>query len=756
MRNVKITVAKTAGFCFGVDRAVRLLNAHLDAGGTACTLGPLIHNPDFIRSLESRGVTIADDPADTPPGATLFIRTHGVTKEVSEHIARLGIPYVDVTCPFVKRIHSIVAERAAAGDAVVIAGDPDHPEVRGIRSYAGERCFTVRSAEELEELLKNGSIPAEGAVSMVAQTTFDAKEYKKCKKIADSLCTNVKLFDTICNATALRQAEAERLSGENDGMIVIGGRNSSNTQKLFAICQSRCKARLIENAAELSEINFNGISSIGVTAGASTPDSIIKEVVKTMSEMNETIENAVAETEGQVEAPVNPEEMSFAEQLEEDFNTRQTTSKKAVGIVTHISANEIEVDIGRKQTGYIPIDEYSSDPAADPAKELKVGDEINVIIMKTNDAEGTVLLSKRLYDIAQYWEDIVEANKEGKILEGNVGEVISKGLIIYLNGIRIFIPASLSTVPRDGRLEDMLNKTVKFKIIDTDRRGHKAVGSIRDAMRDSRREAKEKFWSEAAEGQHYTGTVKSLTDYGAFVELAPGVDGMIHRTELSWKRIKHPSEVVSVGDTVDVYIKGLDTEKKKISLGYKKIEDNPWEILRRDYPVGSEITVRIVRMTTFGAFAEIFPKMEGLIHISQIANERIEKPQDVLSIGDEVKVKVTDIDFDKKRISLSIKALLPPPERRYEEKKAPVDRGPAVFSFDDLIAKANEAEAAAKAAEEAAAAKAAEEAAAAAKAAAAEAAAAEAAAPAEEAVAAVEEAAAPVEEAAAPEEAPAE
>ena len=698
MTKPEIRLAKTAGFCFGVDRAVKLLNAHLDGGGKACTLGPLIHNPGFIEELRQRGVETVEAPEQTPAGVTLFIRTHGVTKEVSERIASLGLDCRDVTCPFVKRIHGIVKDRGEAGDTVVIAGDEDHPEVQGIKSYAGENVTVVKSAEDLEKRIVSGEIPADAPVSLVSQTTFDAKEFKKCEKIANSLCTNAKIYDTICSATALRQAEAEKLSGENDMMIVIGGRNSSNTRKLYALCSEHCETYLIESAAELSEINFNGVLSIGVTAGASTPDSIIKEVVKTMSEMNETI-GTVAEAEEQAEVTVNPEEMSFAEQLEEDFNTRQTTGKKAVGIVTRVSANEIEVDIGRKQTGYIPIDEYSADPAADPTKELKVGDEINVVIMKTNDAEGTVLLSKRLYDISQHWDAIVEANKEGTILEGTVGEVISKGLIIYLNGVRIFIPASHSTVPKDGRLEDMLNKTVKFKIIDTDRRGHKAVGSIRDAFRETRKEARDKFWAEAAEGQHYTGTVKSLTDYGAFVELAPGVDGMIHRSELSWKRIKHPSEVVNVGDTVDVYIKGLDTEKKKISLGYKKIEDNPWEILRRDYPVGSEITVKIVRMTAFGAFAEIFPKMEGLIHISQIANERIEKPQDALSIGDEVKVKVTDIDFDKKRISLSIKALLPPPERKFEKREAPVEKGPAVYSIDDLLAKANAAEAAAAAAE---------------------------------------------------------
>ncbi|MCH5197399.1 MAG: bifunctional 4-hydroxy-3-methylbut-2-enyl diphosphate reductase/30S ribosomal protein S1 [Oscillospiraceae bacterium] len=693
MGKAEITLAKSAGFCFGVDRAVKMLLSHIESGKKACTLGPLIHNPDFIKELEGRGVKVVNTTDEVPEGYTLFIRTHGIPKELNEAVINSGMDFLDVTCPFVKRIHSVVSGEKASDRTVIIAGDADHPEVKGIKSYSGERVFVVENAEGLEKLIKFGKINKNTPISLVAQTTFDSKEFKKCEKIANFLCTNAKIFDTICNATALRQAEAHKLSGENDMMIVIGGRNSSNTKKLLGVCENNCKSYLIENAAELSEINFNGVMAIGATAGASTPDGIIKEVVKTMSEIIENI-STEAETEGQAVAAENPEEMSFEEALEENLNTVLNNDKKVVGTVMHISANEIQVDIGRKQTGYIPIDEYSADPTADPAAELKVGDQLNLIIMKTNDMEGTIMLSKRLYDVAQYWDGIVEANKEGTILEGTVVEVISKGLIVFVNGIRIFIPASLSTVPRDGRLEDMLNKTVKFTVIDTDRRRKKAVGSIKAASGVVRKEAREKFWAEAAEGQHYNGTVKSLTDYGAFVELAPGVDGMIHRTELSWKRIKHPSEVVNVGDTVDVYIKALDTEKKKISLGYKKLEDNPWEVLRRDYPVDSEITVKIVRMTTFGAFAEIFPKMEGLIHISQISNERIEKPQDVLSIGDEVKVKVTDIDFDRKRISLSIKALLPAPEKTAApEEVAPVDNGPAVISFDDIIAEAAKAEA---------------------------------------------------------------
>ncbi len=731
MPEVRVTLASTAGFCFGVDRAVNLLEAHLAAGKAACTLGPLIHNPGFIRSLEGRGVSVVSSPADCPAGRTLFIRTHGVTRDESDEIEQSGIAFADVTCPFVKKIHAIVKKASDEGDFILIAGDASHPEVRGIRSYVSTRDFVVASAEELQTLLESGALPSDAPVTMVSQTTFDAKEFKKCEKIAKKYCTNLKLFDTICNATALRQAEAEKLSGENDMMIVIGGRNSSNTQKLYHLCLMKTKTYLIENAEELKNIDFTGVRSIGVTAGASTPDSTIKEVNKTMSEILENISEA-AETMEPVEVAAEPEELSFEQALEESLSS-MNNDQKVVGTVMHIAPNEIQVDIGRKQTGYVPLDEYSDDPTADPMKELKVGDELNLIIMKTNDVEGTVMLSKKRYDAVKYWDGIVEANKEGTILEGTVVEVISKGLIVFSNGIRIFVPASLSTVPRDGRLEDMLNKEVKFTVIDIDKRRRRAVGSIRDAARSARKEAKEKFWAEAAEGQKYTGTVKSLTDYGAFVELAPGVDGMIHRTELSWKRIKHPSEVVNVGDTVEVYIKGLDTEKKKISLGYKKIEDNPWEILRRDYPVGSEITVRIVRMTTFGAFAEIFPRMEGLIHISQIANERIEKPQDVLSIGDEVKVKITDIDFEKKRISLSIKALLPPPERKPREERPRVEEGPAVLSIDEMIAKAKAAEAKA------------------------EEAVAEAPAAVEEAVAAVEEAPAVVEEAveAVAEEAPA-
>ncbi len=347
-----------------------------------------------------------------------------------------------------------------------------------------------------------------------------------------------------------------------------------------------------------------------------------------------------------------------------------STDQKVRGIVVGISPSEIQVDIGRKQTGYVPIDEYSNDPTADPSKELKIRDEIELIIMKTNDAEGTMMLSKRRLDASKAWTDICEANESGEVLEGTVFEVIPNGgVLVACKGSRVFIPGSHTGLSKDEPLESLLKQKVSFKVIDVNKQRKRAVGSIRVVLREARKEQAKAFWDNAAEGKVYTGTVKSLTSYGAFVDIG-GVDGMVHISELSWKRIKHPSEVVNVGDTVEVYIKKLDAENKKISLGYKKVEDNPWEIMRRDYPVDTVCKATVVGMTTFGAFANVIPGIDGLIHISQIADRRINKPEDVLSVGDVVDVKVTEIDFDKKRVSLSIRALIEPAAEEAAEETA--------------------------------------------------------------------------------------
>ena len=369
-------------------------------------------------------------------------------------------------------------------------------------------------------------------------------------------------------------------------------------------------------------------------------------------------------------------EMNFEEMLEaslKNFNT----DEKVHGVVVGVAPNEIYVDVGRKQAGFIPASELSADPNVKPEDVVKIGDEMDLLIMRTNDQEGTIMLSKRRVDAMKGWDEISRALENNEVLEGKVIEVVKGGVIVLYKAMRIFVPASQATASRGEDLNELMGKEVKFRIIEVNRQRRRAVGSIRSVLREERKAAQEKFWEQVEEGQQYTGKVKSLTNFGAFVDLG-GVDGMVHISELSWNRIKHPSEVLKVGDTVDVYVKGLDRENGKISLGYKRPEDNPWVKLEREYPVGTVCDAKIVGMTQFGAFASVIPGIDGLIHISQIADHRIEKPQDVLKIGDEVKVKITDIDFERHRVSLSIRALL-------EEQKAAEDEAASQAPAEEVV-----------------------------------------------------------------------
>jgi ribosomal protein S1/(E)-4-hydroxy-3-methyl-but-2-enyl pyrophosphate reductase len=657
---VKIIVAKSAGFCFGVNRAVQTVSKLLDEGKQVCTLGQIIHNPQTLRHFEQRGVKIVSKPEEVPKGATLVIRSHGVADSVIKEIERRGIQYCNATCPFVQKIQKIVADASKQGKTVLIAGDASHPEVKGIIGHCHGRYFVFKNAEELQKILEHASFGAKEPLCIVAQTTFSVNEWENCLKIIKRVYTNASVFDTICNATAIRQSEAAELSRQCDAMIIIGGRQSSNTAKLFELCKKNCAAYLVESADELPLPALRRAECIGITAGASTPASIIKEVLDTMSELNQGAGPKENNTEG-----------SFEEMLEESLKNLNT-DEKVRGVVVGVTPSEVLVDVGRKQAGYIPASELSADPNVRPEDVVKVGDELDLLIMRTNDQEGTIMLSKKRMDANKGWEKIVAAEEDQSVLEGVVTEIVKGGLIAVTNGVRVFIPASQATASRSDPIEDLLKKNVKFRIIEVNRGRRRAVGSIRSVLRDERKKLAEKFWETAEVGKVYTGVVKSLTSYGAFVDLG-GIDGMIHISELSWTRIKHPSEVVNVGDQVTVYIKGLDQEKGRISLGYKKPEDNPWEILKREYPVGSVVDVKIVGITTFGAFAQVIPGIDGLIHISQIADHRIDKPQDVLKIDDVVKVKITDIDFDNHRVSLSIRALLEQEQEEEKENEQPAE-----------------------------------------------------------------------------------
>lgn len=640
---MKIILAKSAGFCFGVNRAVTIVNNLLEEGKKVTTLGPIIHNPHMVAELAERGVEIADTPNDlSSMDRTLVIRSHGVPQSVIDEIEQKGISYENATCPFVSKIHQIVKDNSREGKVILIAGDKNHPEVQGIVGHCEGEHYIFKNYEDLGKLLKKLENVENISICVVAQTTYDVKEWKNCLKLLKKVYTNAKIFDTICSATSIRQSEAEELASISDIMVVIGGRQSSNTAKLFSVCKSKCeRTYLIESAAELDDIALIDADIIGITAGASTPARIIKEVFNTMTENIEKTENTAE---------------NFAELLEESLKNFNT-DEKVHGVVVGIAPNEVYVDVGRKQAGFIPLAELSNDPNAKAEDLVKIGDELDLLIMRTNDQEGTIMLSKKRLDAIKGWDEIIKANEEDTPVTGFVTDVVKGGVIAVANGVRVFIPASQATATRGEPLENLLKKEVSFKIIEVNKGRRRAVGSIRAILKEERQKLADKFWETAEIGKKYTGTVKSLTSYGAFVDIG-GIDGMIHISELSWGRIKHPSEVVKVGDTVEVYIKDLDREKGKISLGYKNTEDNPWEILKRDYPEGTVTEATIVGMTDFGAFANILPGIDGLIHISQISTERIEKPQDVLKIGDKVTVKITKIDFDKKRISLSIRELL--------------------------------------------------------------------------------------------------
>ena len=677
----KIILAETAGFCFGVDRAVNLVYSLVNDGKKVCTLGPIIHNAQLVGDLEQRGVKIIDSIDECPDGYMVVVRTHGVEKSVIDDIENKNIDYVDATCPFVKKIHRIV-KIFDSSVPVLVAGDVNHPEVIGIRSYCNGKSFVFKNDEELQKILQNDYIDKNKKIICVSQTTFSLEEWKKCEKIIKKVCTNCEIFDTICNATADRQNEAYEISEKSDAMIVIGGRHSSNTCKLRDVSSAHCRSFLIETADELKSIDLSPYNVIGVTAGASTPSVIIKEVLKSMSEeiKEKEVETTSAVTEEVVETAETADkavkepavkasadgEASFEELLNESFKENEN-SKVVTGTVVSITPTEVYVDVpGRKQTGVVAFNDLSAEPIDKCEDVVSVGDEIDLVIMKTDDQDGVLKLSKKLVDAQKGWDDIVAAKENDEILEGTVTQVIRGGVLVTTKGTRVFVPASLSGVPRNQELDSIKGQTVRFKIIDINPARRRAVGSIKVVADAERKEKQDAVWATLEVGKKMTGTVKSLTSYGAFVDLG-GIDGMIHISELSWSRIKHPSEVVKVGDTVEVTIKALDEETRKISLGFKNIEDSPWEIMKRDYPVGSVVDARIVSFATFGAFANILPTVDGLIHISQISWDRIQTPQDVLKIGDVVKAKIIDIDYDKKRVSLSIKELLDKPEETIPE-----------------------------------------------------------------------------------------
>ena len=643
---MRVIQAKSAGFCYGVERAVRLAEQTAREKGGCVMLGSIIHNAHVVRELEQLGGRCVNSVEEIRPGDTVIIRSHGERKEVFDRLAEVGIQCVDATCPNVQRIQQLVAQADGEGRTPIIIGEEHHPEVIGVASWS-RRSMIFETPEKLQKWLDSAPENRHFPLTAVAQTTCIRSLWETSSKILKKECTNAKLFDTICNATQRRQSEAAELAAMVDVMVVVGDRKSANTQHLTEICSERCpRVYQIEGASELEPNFLKGCSVAGLTAGASTPASIIKEVNETMSE---EIKNTEAMEE------------SFEELLEKSFKTLNT-GEKVTGIVTAIGPTEVQVDLGCKQAGYIAIDELSADPNVKPEDVVKVGDEIETYIIRVNDVEGYAMLSKKRLDAVKVWDDIAEACENKTTLEGKVTEENKGGIVVNVKGVRVFVPASQSGQPRGAELSEMIGQTVSLRITEVNRARRRVVGSIRAVQYEARQAAQAEIWNNIEVGKHYNGVVKSMTSYGVFVD-------MVHISELSWSRIKNPAEVVSVGDPLDVYVISFDPEKRKISLGVKDHSCNPWDKFMETYKVGDVANVRIVKLMAFGAFAEVVPGVDGLIHISQIADRRIEKPSDVLSEGQMVDAKITAIDEEKQKISLSIRALLTPAADEEAEDK---------------------------------------------------------------------------------------
>ncbi|WP_295419283.1 bifunctional 4-hydroxy-3-methylbut-2-enyl diphosphate reductase/30S ribosomal protein S1 [uncultured Subdoligranulum sp.] len=618
---MKVIRAKTAGFCFGVDRAVKLTYDLLAQGRRVATLGPLIHNPQVVADLEAKGALTCNGVEDVPDGYEVVIRSHGVPRDVYEKIRTRGLAYQDATCPFVAKIHKLAAEAGKKGALLLVAGDANHPEVQGIVGHATGPVRVFANLEELQKLLPE--LVQQESIHVVAQTTFRVESWESCKGFLKKECTKAEIFDTICNATWARQQEAEDLSQKCDRMVVIGGHHSSNTQKLLQVAARHTTAINVETADELDP--------------ASTPSSIIEEVLNSMSEEIR-------------------DDMSFAEMLEASEAKPLYAGKIVKAKVISVSPTECVVGIdGSKHTGVVTLREMSHDPNAKMEDLVKVDDELDLVVVKTNDQEGVDTLSRVRFEAQKGMKDVAEAAENGTVMEGDVMEANKGGVVVNVKGVRVFVPRSQATMRRDEDYTKLVGQHVKLVI--TECAGRKIVGSINKVTAEANKAKREEFWANVEVGKKYQGVVKSLTSYGAFVDIG-GVDGLCHISELSWSNIKHPSEVVNVGDEIEVYVKSYDPENQKVSLGYKKEEDNPWVKLENEVPVGTEFTAPVVSITKFGAFVRIMPGIDGLVHISEISNERVNKVSDVLKVGDEVRVKLTNVDFDRKRISLSMKACL--------------------------------------------------------------------------------------------------
>ena len=661
----QVIVAKTAGFCFGVERAVNEVYEQLrlksagQAPGPIYTYGPIIHNEEVVRDLEEQGVRVLNTPQELknlPRGeGTVIIRSHGVSKDIYELLKERGVRIVDATCPFVKKIHRIVEEHSGAGETVVIIGNPNHPEVEGIRGWGDGNTIVLENSEQLEKL----SLPEGKKLCIVSQTTFNYNKFKELVEKISKKGYDSSVLNTICNATQERQVEAARIASQVEAMIVIGGKHSSNTQKLYEICLKECKNTFfIQTLGDLDPDRVSSVRSVGITAGASTPKNIIEEVHTRMAEQ------------------------SFAELLkqEEESTKPIRTGEIVTGQVIEVSKDEIILSIaGNKSEGVITREEYSNDNSLDLTTKVQVGEEMEAKVIKLNDGVGMVSLSYKRMAADRGSKRLEEAYTNQEVLTAKVTQVLDGGLSVEVEGARVFIPASLVSDMYERDLSKYAGQDIQFVITEFNPRKRRIIGDRKQLLAAQKAKMKEELFARIQPGDVVEGTVKNVTDFGAFVDLG-GADGLLHISEMSWGRVENPKKVFKTGEKLRVLIK--DIQGEKIALSLKFPEENPWVNAAEKYAAGSVVTGRVARMTDFGAFVELEPGVDALLHVSQISREHIEKPSDVLKIGQEVEAKVVDFNEADHKISLSIKALLNSPAHE-DADVADVDIDAVAYSTEE-------------------------------------------------------------------------
>ena len=650
-----VVVAKTAGFCFGVKRAVDQVYEQIrlkEAGeisGPIYTYGPIIHNEEVVRDLESRGVIVLEErdlENISGEGGTLIIRSHGVSRAVYERLEGLGFRLIDATCPFVKKIHKIVREHCAAGEEVVIIGDPNHPEVEAIKGWGDEDTKVVENASQAEEFE-----PKPGKrLCIVSQTTFN---YNKFQELVEKFLKrgyDSSVLNTICNATQERQVEAAKIASEVDAMIVIGGKHSSNTRKLYEICLKECKNTFyIQTLGDLDPDSVSSVRNVGITAGASTPSNIIEEVHTRMAEQ------------------------SFAELLKEEEESTKPirTGEIVTGQVIEVTRDEIILSIaGNKSEGVITRDEYSNDNNLDLTTKVQVGEEMEAKVIKLNDGVGMVSLSYKRMAADRGNRRLEEAFQNQEVLTAKVTQVLDGGLSVEVEGTRVFIPASLVSDTYEKDLSKYADQEIEFLITEFNPKRRRIIGDRKALLVAQKAQLKEELFARIQPGDVVEGVVKNVTDFGAFVDLG-GADGLLHISEMSWGRVESPKKAFKSGQKLTVLIKDIQGEKIALSLRFP--DANPWADAAEKYAIGNVVSGRVARMTDFGAFVELEPGVDALLHVSQISRDHVDKPSDVLKIGQEVEAKVVDFNEEDHKISLSVKALLGGRDRYEDADIADVD-----------------------------------------------------------------------------------